>query len=81
MFIEILSINSLSALEEGIYIGLYMLFFLMDDLIVFFVAMRTMQLTGFSTKYGKLSKLVGWILLLIIGLLLIFKPEWLMFNF
>ena len=81
MFIEILSMNHLTIIEEVIYIGLYMLFFLLDDLIVFFIAMTTMQLTGFSTKYGKLSKVVGGILLLLIGLLLIFKPEWLMFNF
>ena len=81
MFIEILSVNNLTLVQEIVYIGLYMLFFLMDDLIIFFIAMRTMQLTGFSTKYGKLSKLVGGILLLFIGLLLIFKPEWLMFNF
>ena len=81
MFIEILSINNLSMIEEIIYIGLYMLFFLIDDLIIFFIAMTTMQLTGFSTKYGKLSKIIGGILLLLIGLLLIFKPEWLMFNF
>lgn len=81
MFIEILSLNNLTIVEEIIYIALYMLFFLIDDLIIFFVAMRTMQLTGFSTKYGKLSKLIGGILLLLIGILLIFKPEWLMFNF
>jgi len=81
MFIEILSVNNLSIIEEIIYIGLYMLFFLLDDLIIFFITMTTMQLTGFSTKYGKLSKLVGGILLFLIGLLLIFKPEWLMFNF
>ena len=81
MFIEILSINNLTIVEEIIYIGLYMLFFLIDDLIIFFIAMTTMQVTGFSTKYGKLSKIIGGILLLLIGLLLIFKPEWLMFNF
>lgn len=81
MFIEILSINNLSIVEEIIYIGLYMLFFLLDDLVIFFIAMTTMQVTGFSTKYGKISKLVGGILLLFIGILLIFKPEWLMFNF
>jgi len=81
MFIEILSLNNLTAYEEAIYILIYMFFFMIDDLIVFFIAMRTMQLTGFSTKYGKLSKIIGGILLLLIGLLLIFKPEWLMFNF
>jgi len=81
MFINILSMNNLNSFEEMIYITLYMLFFLIDDLIVFFIAVRTMQVTGFSTKYGKISKLVGGLLLLGIGLLLIFKPEWLMFNF
>ena len=81
MFIEILSVNNLSTLEQMIYIGLYMLFFLMDDLMIFFIAMVSMQLTGFSNKYGKFSKLIGGILLLFIGLLMIFKPEWLMFNF
>jgi hypothetical protein len=81
MFIEILSMNNLSGVEEAIYIFLYMLFFLIDDLIIFFIAMSTMQVTGFSTKYGKISKLIGGILLLLIGILLILKPEWLMFNF
>ena len=81
MFTQILSMNNLTIIEYIIYIALYMLFFLLDDLIVFFIAMRTMELTGFSTKYGKLAKLIGGILLLIIGLLMIFKPSWLMFNF
>ena len=81
MFTQILSMNNLNVIEYIIYIALYMLFFLLDDLIVFFIAMRTMELTGFSTKYGKLAKLIGGILLLLIGILMIFKPEWLMFNF
>ena len=81
MFTQILSMNELSTIEYAIYILIYMFFFLIDDLAVFFIAMTTMQLTGFSTKYGKLSKLVGGLLLLLIGLLMIFKPEWLMFSF
>jgi len=81
MFTQILSMNELTLVEEITYITLYMLFFMIDDLIVFFIAMRTMELTGFSTKYGKLSKIIGGILLLVIGILMIFKPEWLMFNF
>ncbi len=81
MFVEILSMNNPTVIEKVIYIGLYMIAFLLDDLIVFIVAISTMELTGFSTKYGKLSKLIGGLLLLGIGILLIFKPEWLMFNF
>jgi len=81
MFTQILSMNNLTVIEYILYIALYMFFFLIDDLIVFFIAMRTMELTGISTKYGKISKLVGGLLLLAIGILMIFKPEWLMFNF
>ena len=81
MFIEILSLNNLTAIEEIIYIVLYMLFFLLDDFVVFVIAMTTLSLTGVSPKYGNLSKLIGGILMLFIGLLLMFKPEWIMFNF
>lgn len=81
MFIEILSLNNLTAIEEIIYIVLYMLFFLLDDFVVFVIAMTTLSLTGVSSKYGNLSNLIGGILMLFIGLLLMFKPEWIMFNF
>lgn len=81
MYIEILHINGLTNLEYYIYILLYVLFFMLDDIIVFIIAMVSMQLTGLSTKYGKLTKLIGGLLLIAIGLLMMFKPEWLMFNF
>ena len=51
------------------------------DLVVFFIAMFTMKVTGISTKYNKFSHLLGGIIMVVIGLLLLFKPEWLMFNF
>jgi len=81
IFIEILNINNFSNIQDTLYILLYILFFLIDDLVIFFIAMTTLKLTGISTKYNKLSHLVGGILMILMGILLIFKPEWLMFNF
>ena len=81
MFTEILSLNNLTKLEEVLYILLYMFFFMLDDMIVFVVAVATSSLTAFSSKYGKISKLIGGIILFLIGILLIFKPAWLMFKF
>ena len=81
VFTEILSINKVSTIMSLIYTLIYILFFLLDDLIIFIIAMTTMKLTGISTKYSEYSHLIGGVLLLIIGLLLIIKPEWLMFNF
>lgn len=81
MFTQILALNSLNTIQTIIYVALYILFFLIDDMVVFTVAMFTLQLTGISTKYTKYSHLIGGIIMLLIGLLMIFKPSWLMFNF
>jgi len=53
---------------------------MLDDLIVFFIAMITLKAVGLSGKFSRASNLIGGILMLIIGLILIFKPEWLMFG-
>ena len=81
MFTQILALNNLNTIQTIIYVALYILFFLIDDIVVFTVAMFTLQLTGISTKYTKYSHLRGGIIMLLIGLLMIFKPSWLMFNF
>ena len=81
MFTQILAINNLTGIQYISYILLYILFFLIDDLIIFIIAVTSMKVSGMSVKYGKISKLIGAILLILIGILLIFKPEWLMLNF
>ena len=81
VFTELLALNHTSSFMKFIYTLVYILFFLIDDLVVFFIAMFTMKITGISTKYNKYSHLLGGIIMLIIGLLLIFKPQWLMFQF
>ena len=63
------------------YTLVYIFFFLIDDLVVFFIAMFTMKVTGISTKYNKFSHLLGGIIMILIGILLLLRPEWLMFNF
>ena len=80
LFTQILSFNNLSSFEYGLYIGIYILFFMIDDLIIFFIAMFTMKVTGISNKYTKWSHLIGGLIMLIIGILLLVKPGVLMFN-
>ncbi|MBU0649641.1 hypothetical protein KKG63_00350, partial [Patescibacteria group bacterium] len=81
IFTQVLSLNRLPTLQYYLYIGLYILFFVLDDLIIFFLAMRTLEVTGISTKYAKYSHLLGGLLMMIIGALLILKPDYLMFTF
>ena len=81
VFTEILSINNIKGVAKVLYILLYVFFFLIDDLIVFFIAMKTLKIKAISNKYTKYSHLIGGIIMIVIGLLMIFKYEWLMFNF
>ncbi len=81
LFTSVLAMNDLNTFQYSFNILLYILFFLLDDIIVFVIAMKTLEVTGISTKYSKYSHLIGGIIMLLIGLLLIVKPEWIMFNF
>ena len=81
LFTQVLAMNDLNSFQYYFYIILYILFFLIDDLIVFFIAMKSLKLKGFSKKYGNLSHLIGGIIMALIGILLLVKPEWIMFNF
>ena len=81
VFSELLAINKVNGTMKFLYTLIYIFFFLIDDLIVFLIAMFTMKVTGISTKYNKYSHLIGGLIMLVVGILLILKPEWLMFNF
>lgn len=78
---EVLAINNITGPKALVYDLIYILFFMLDDFIIFFIAIRTMNLASFSNKFSKYSHLVAGIIMLIIGILLIIKPSWLMFNF
>lgn len=80
IFTQVLSMNGYSTLGYYSYILLYIFFFMLDDLIIFIIAMMTLKITGMTTRYSKYSHLIGGILMVIVGILLIFKPELLMFG-
>ncbi len=80
MFTNILAINDLNTTQNVFYIFVYILFFLIDDIIIFVAAMLTLKINAVSTKYTKYSHLVGGIIMFIIGILLIFFPSILMLN-
>lgn len=81
VFSEILALNNVHGLIRIMYLLLYILFYMMDDLIVFIISMVTMEVTGITNKYNKICTLVSAIIMIAIGLLLVFNPSILMFNF
>lgn len=81
IFAQVLSLNDITGVPRVLYLLLYVLFYMADDLIVFTIATATLSITTRSSKYTKYANLVGGVIMILIGLLLIFKPDWVMFNF
>ena len=80
VYTNILSLADLPRWQYYLYLVMYIVIFMIDDLVVFFTAMFTLKITGVESKYSHYSHLVGGVLMLVIGFLLVFKPEWLMFG-
>lgn len=78
-FTKILELNNLSLLQTGFYIATYILFYMVDDLIVFGLALYSVDKFAMTANYTRYSNLIGGIIMIILGLILIFKPSFLMF--
>ena len=81
VFGEVLVANDVKGVSRIIYLLLYVFFYMLDDLVVFTIAVSTLSIAGMTTKYNKIIKLIGGIIMVIMGFLLIFKYEWVMLNF
>lgn len=80
IYTQVLTLSNLPPWQYYAYILFYIFVFMIDDLIVFIGAMISFHHIGFDTKYARYSHLIGGILILGIGIILLFKPEWLMFG-
>jgi len=79
-FTKILSSLSLSTFSYYFYLLVYIIFYMLDDFLIFLFAVFTLKITQFSQKYLRFIKLLSGILLLLLGLLIIFYPQALMFK-
>ena len=80
IYTRILTLNNLSPSSYYLYLLLYSFIFMLDDLIIFLIAFITLSKIGFTEKYNYWTTLIGGLLIFILGILLIFKPEFLMFG-
>lgn len=78
-FTKILELNKLSLLQSGVFLAVYILFYMIDDFIVFGIALYGMDKLALTTRYSKISNFVGGIVMIILGFILIFKPHLILF--
>ena len=77
VYTQVLALSDLSPLGYYSHLALYIAVFMLDDALIFVAAMLTLQATGLVASYSRWSHLIGGVVLLGIGLMLIFRPEWL----
>ena len=77
LFTQVLSLTDISMISKYFYIGLYTLAFMADDLLIFYFALKALD-SPILDKYSGLSKIVGGILMLLLGIVLLFFPEFLL---
>ena len=80
IYTSVLAMAEIPVWHYYMYLLLYILIFMIDDLVIFFIAMSTLKTIGISTKYSRYTGLIGGIIMIIIGVLLVLKPGWLMFG-
>lgn len=80
IFTKILALQKISGIQYYLYLFFYNILYMLDDFIVFGLAFFLFNRFSFSDKYNKYSTLAAGILILILGALLIIKPEILMFG-
>jgi hypothetical protein len=79
-FTKILTSLGLSSWQHYFYILVYIIFYMLDDFLVFLIAVWTLRVTKVSQKYLKVITLVSAILLLIMGLAILIRPSLLTFS-
>ena len=75
-YTKILELNALSFFEQQFYILIYTLGYMVDDLIVFGLAIWGFsKLEAHGYRYAQLSLLIGGALMLLLGLILVLNPN------
>lgn len=80
IYTNLLASSNISGFLYYFYLLIYIFFFMLDDMIVFIVAMTTLKMVGLDTKYSRYSHLIGSVILFVIALAMLFKPELLTFK-
>lgn len=81
VFGEIMTVNNVGSIPKLFLMILYIIVYMLDDIVVFIISMKTLEVTGITNKYSKFVHLIGGLIMILMGVLLIFKPEWIMLNF
>lgn len=74
LWTKLIAAHNVSALEFGLLLGLYLLLFMIDELAVFLSAVITLRASRLEEKEGRMLKLVGGTVMLVLAGVLLVDP-------
>lgn len=77
VYAQVLVMADLGTLAHYGLLTLYLAVFMLDDVAIFVTAMVALRVGGLTGAYARWSHLVGGIVLVTLGLVMIFRPDWL----
>jgi hypothetical protein len=78
-FTLILSQSALTTAETTLMMTIYILGYMFDDLVVFSIALYSIEKIGITHKFSKVTNIIGGVLMITLGVILAFMPELLTF--
>jgi len=80
VYAQVLALSDLPVTTYYAYLGLYIAVFMLDDVAIFATAMVALRVTGLTGSYARVSHLIGGMVLLVIGAIMLLRPELLSFG-
>lgn len=74
LWTKLIAANNVGTVMFASLLGLYMLMYVLDELLVFLSAVITLRATRLEEKQGRILKLVGGIVMLTLGIVLLVDP-------
>ncbi len=80
IYTRVLSIQDIGTLPKYLYMALYNVYYVIPLAVIVFLFVATMGKYRFQEKHAKVLKLVSGALMLVLGLILVIKPDLLVFS-
>ena len=77
VYTQILMLQELPAWKNYLYLGLYILAYMFDDTLLLAIVVATLSHRKMQESEGRWLKLISGTVILILGLVMIFRPSWL----
>ncbi len=80
LYVNVLALQKLAYWQNYFFLLIYIIMYMLDDILIFLGAMLAWQVTGSSSGYARYLRLFGGIMMIVFGIVLIIQPTWLSVN-